>query len=413
MSSSSSKGPRFGPGLLVAAAFIGPGTVVTASRAGAEHGCELLWAILLSVFGAIVLQLLAARLGIVNRMGLGEFIRRRLADSVWLRVAIVLVISAIGIGNATYQSGNLTGAATGLSSLLGGTVTTWVVVLTVVTTTLLSIGDFKWLQASLIGLVCLLSVAFLLTVGVSLPSVSDVLSGLRPHVDADNWVLVVALIGTTIVPYNLFLHSSSAAKNWETMELKSALRQARWDTILSIALGGLVTAAILVTASTAFFEQQQKMGDVSQIAQQLQPVLGRFSGIAFALGLFAAGLTSSITAPLATSFAVAGVMGWKPDASSLRFKGVAFAVVGIGALLATVNGGAPGETILFAQLANGLLLPAIAFLLLWAASRKPDSVGEVEGSAVHSASRVELVLGLGVCVAVTLLGMWKVIKVFL
>ena len=98
---------RIGPGVLVTAAFIGPGTVITASRAGAEHGHGLLWTVVLAVIGAIVLQSLAAKIGIEQRQGLGESIRAALTGSVWLSPAICLVIFAIGVGNAAYQTGNL------------------------------------------------------------------------------------------------------------------------------------------------------------------------------------------------------------------------------------------------------------------------------------------------------------------
>ena len=89
----------FGPGLLVTAAFIGPGTVVTASKAGAQYGCQLLWTIVFASIGTIALQSLAARLGIITGNGLGESISITLSNYRFLRPAIALVIAAIGVGN--------------------------------------------------------------------------------------------------------------------------------------------------------------------------------------------------------------------------------------------------------------------------------------------------------------------------
>ncbi len=110
---------RFGPGLLVMAAFIGPGTVTTASKAGAEYGFALLWALLFSVVATIVLQEMAARLGLVTRAGLADALRSSF-DNAWFgRLAVLLVIAAIGFGNAAYEAGNIAGAALALTREVG------------------------------------------------------------------------------------------------------------------------------------------------------------------------------------------------------------------------------------------------------------------------------------------------------
>ncbi len=305
---------RFGPGMLVAAAFIGPGTVITASRAGAEAGCNLLWAVSFATLGAIVLQLLAARIGIVARQGLGEQLRAWIGKSIWFQPVAGLVICALGIGNAAYQTGNLSGAAAGLSGVVGGKDEVWIITLALGTMMILSIGHYRTLQRVLIGLVVLLSMCFLTTAALSLPPIGTILSGLfLPQLSGLNATLVIGLIGTTIVPYNLFLHASSASENWSETETGTALRQSAIDTSLSIGLGGLVTAAILVTANQAFFVGGLELDRLGDVAEQLRPVLGDISGLAFAVGLFAAGLTSAITAPLATAYALCGILGWAAD----------------------------------------------------------------------------------------------------
>ncbi len=391
---------RFGPGLLVAAAFIGPGTVVTASKAGAQTGCELLWTILFASFGAIVLQSFAARLGIISGTGLGEYLRKWLANSLYFPWVAALVIAAIGLGNAAYQTGNLSGAAMGLASITGGPLHWWVFGMAAVSIAILSIGEFQWLQRVLIGLVCVLSLSFLTTALFSLPKIAPLASGLLvPRVSKDSLQLVVALIGTTIVPYNLFLHASSAAKNWKGMDTEQALKQSRWDTVTAIALGGLVTASIVMTASTAFFDKGIQLGSINEISHQLTPVLGPASGILFGIGLFSAGLTSSITAPLATSYAICGILGWTQKEQRWRFIAIAYAIVCIGAALAVFSGKAPSETIVFAQVANGLLLPIIAAILLWTAARQWGP---------SSPKRWELALGWGIVVFVAMLGTWKI-----
>ena len=110
---------NLGPGLLVTAAFIGPGTVTTASVAGASTGYAILWAIVFSIVATIVLQEMSARLGVVSREGLGEALRTTFNNPAIKLAAIVLVVAAIGFGNAAFETGNITGAALGLETLSG------------------------------------------------------------------------------------------------------------------------------------------------------------------------------------------------------------------------------------------------------------------------------------------------------
>ena len=153
---------RLGPGIMVTAAFIGPGTVITASKAGTQFGNGLLWAVALAVVGAIVLQGLVARLGILTKSGLSEAIRETLHEPATRRLLIGLVIAAIGLGNAAYQTGNLMGAASGMVSIFGGTISVWVLVLAAVTLVIILAGSDKLVQRLLIGLVVLLSLTFVL-----------------------------------------------------------------------------------------------------------------------------------------------------------------------------------------------------------------------------------------------------------
>ena len=110
---------RFGPGFLVAAAFMGPGTLTTASVAGAGFGTALLWAILFSIVATIVLQEMSARLGLVTRSGLGEVLRSTFSNRLLRLVTILLVVTAIAFGNAAFEMGNILGAAIGLQAWTG------------------------------------------------------------------------------------------------------------------------------------------------------------------------------------------------------------------------------------------------------------------------------------------------------
>lgn len=371
---------KAGPGMLVAAAFIGPGTVTVASRAGAEFGTGLAWVVLFAVFAAIVFQEMAARLGIATGKDLAQTLRGNGRPQWYRWPAVALALAAVLVGNIAYQGGNLAGAAIGLEGLTGMAPALLGSFIAVVAATLLWFGRLKLIQRVMMALVAIMSAVFCLAVAFAQPDWGGLFSGVfRPAIPAGGMLSVVGLLGTTVVPYNLFLHSRSAAENWNRQEgndssesLQTALTQARWDTGLSIGLGGLITLAVLLTASTAFFANEITIQKLQDVAIQLEPVLGKASQFAFCAGLFAAGLTSAITAPLAAGIVAAGCFGWPSNLRDWRTRTVMMLVIGVGLIVVVFLGAkSPSELILVAQAANGLILPVIAlFLVLVMNSRR-------------------------------------------
>jgi manganese transport protein len=349
---------ELGPGALVAAAFLGPGTVTTATLAGSRHGVTLLWALLFSVAATLVLQEMAARLGLVTGRGLGEAVRARFDSAAARWTAAALVIGAVVVGNAAYQTGNLLGGALGLQALAGGPVEGWSAGLAAVAAGLLWTGSYRVVERVLLGLVALMSLVFLATAAVLAPALPELLRGLAvPELPAGGGLVALGLVGTTVVPYNLFLHASAVGEKWSGPD---DLGSARVDSAVSIAVGGAASMAVVVTAAAA---GAGEVGDAADMAVQLEPLLGTWARGFFAAGLLAAGVTSAVTAPLAAAYAAAGVLGWERDLRAPRFRAVWGTVLGIGAGFAAA-GASPVPVILFAQAANGVLLPAVAVFLL-------------------------------------------------
>ncbi|GAB3310371.1 NRAMP family divalent metal transporter [Haliea atlantica] len=355
---------RFGPGLLVTAAFIGPGTITTASSAGAHYGFALLWALLFSVLATFVLQEMSARLGLVTRRGLAEAMRAHFSNPVFGRLAILLVVIAVGLGNAAYESGNIAGAAMALTAVGAGHPAAWSILIGLIAGGLLASGRYQALERTLVVLVLLMAAVFTLTAVLVAPPLGAMLEGvLRPEIPPGATLVVVALIGTTVVPYNLFLHASAVTRKWpESLPVGQALRESRLDSALSIGIGGVVTLAVMSTAAATFFGSGEAFA-AGTLARQLEPLLGPAAPWVFACGLFAAGLTSAITAPLAAAWAVCGALGWRTSLDAPGFRLVWLLVLLTGTLLAA-TGTRPVQAILFAQAANGLLLPVVALFLL-------------------------------------------------
>lgn len=383
-------------GYIIAAAFIGPGTVTTASLAGANFGFHLVWALLFSVFATIVLQDMAARLGVASGQGLASAMKE-MAYKPWLKNAfILLIVSAIGIGNAAYESGNLTGAAIGLDAFIDIGIDAWAAVLGALAIALLYSGSYKWIETVLVYLVFIMAGVFFITLLVAKPDLAAMFNQLlSPQLNTDTITTVLALIGTTIVPYNLFLHASLVAKSSKGQDKTAAVKACRAQSAKAISMGGLITLVVMATAMMAFFNQAATM-DASNMGAQLKPVLGDKAQWFFALGLFAAGLTSAITAPLAAAYAVTGALGLSDDMHSKPFKAVWLVIIIIGVSVAAL-GFKPLPAILFAQATNALLLPIIAIFLL-IVMNKSNALGEFRNtwkSNIAGGVVVTTVVGLG------------------
>ena len=398
---------NIGPGPLVAAAFIGPGTVTVCTLAGVNFGYALLWAMVLSILATIVLQEMAARLGIVSQKGLSEIIRAEIKNPALRGFAIVLILSAIVIGNAAYEAGNISGGALGMQTLFGnpiielGSLKLNIMSLTIglVAFVLLYIGNYKVLEKALVFLVILMSIAFLTTAIITKPNIIEIAKSIFvPKFPEGSILTIIALIGTTVVPYNLFLHASLAKTKWKE---KSDLGFARKDTILAVVLGGIVSMCIIISASSI---TDQEISNVSDLAKGLEPLFGIYAKYFLAIGLFAAGITSAITAPLAAAYVASGCLGWSANLKSTRFRAVWMFILGLGVVFSTV-GFKSIEIIKFAQVANGLLLPIIAGFLLWVMNKS-----SVLGA--YKNSKLQNVLGFAILVVTIFLGVKGILSVF-
>ncbi|ELY83052.1 Nramp family divalent metal transporter [Natrinema altunense] len=367
-----------GPGALVAAAFIGPGTVTTASVIGAEYAYLLVWTIAFSILATIVLQEMSARLGLITQEGLGEAFRDEFDNPVPQAITVTLVVSAIGIGTAAFQTGNIVGGAAGLSTITGISENVWGPVIGLVAAGLLWTGNYKLIERVFVGLVGIMGTAFLLNALMVRPDLGSLTGGLVPTVPEGSAYLIAGLVGTTVVGYNLFLHASTVQERWDGPE---DLAECRADTIGMIVVGGIITTAIVVTAA-AVFPAGTEIDNVGEMADQLEPVFGGYALTFFAIGLFAAGFTSAMSAPLAGAYATAGALGWERDLTSTRFRAIWMTILGVGIVFSALDYN-PVQVIVFAQVANGLLLPILAVFLIYAMNNR-DLLGEYTNTTLQN-----------------------------
>lgn len=397
---------NIGPGPLVAAAFIGPGTVTVCTLAGVKFGYSLLWAMGLSILATVVLQEMAARVGVVTQKGLAEIIRQEINTPVFKVITVILVLSAIVIGNAAYEAGNISGGVLGLETLIGdfsleiGTtqIKLLPLVIGILAFILLYLGNYKMLERALIGMVILMSLAFLITAVMTKPSFNNLLTGLFKFQSPEESLLtIIGLLGTTVVPYNLFLHAALVKEKWHK---SSDLALARKDTLIAIVLGGLVSMCIIVCAAAI---QGNEITSAADLAKAVEPLFGSFAKYFIAIGLFAAGITSAITAPLAAAYVATGCLNWSSNMKSFKFRLVWLIVLSLGVIFASL-GFKSIEVIQFAQIANGLLLPVIAGLLIWIVN-KQAILGDYKNNWKQN------LMALIIFAVVTFLGLRTVLKV--
>jgi len=351
---------------VIAAAFIGPGTVTTAARAGSDFGFALAWALLFSTVACVVLQEASGRITVLTGKELGEAVRMRFSTSRWARWVPAILAAGVVLGCAAYEAGNLLGGVAGLRLVVDVSPASATMACGVVAAALLITGNTRWIARSLGALVALMGVAFLVTAVRLGPDLGALLSGLLvPRFPSGSMILILGLVGTTVVPYNLFLGSALARGH--------GLGEMRWGLALAIGGGGLISLGVLVVGSA--------LGgglEYERLAGVLSERLGGGAQWSLAVGLFGAGLTSAVTAPLAGAITARTLLGdgeserWTEK--SWRFRGVWIGVLTVGVVLGA-TGVKPIPVIILAQAFNGLVLPLIA-VFLWMTMNDRDLLGE-------------------------------------
>ncbi|CAD2070761.1 manganese transporter [Jeotgalicoccus coquinae] len=387
-----------GPGMVITASFIGPGTVTTMTRAGAGFGYSLLWAVLFSIIATIVLQEMIIRLALVTRRGLGEAIYDLFNNTLGKFLVVWISMLAVAIGCAAYMSGDLLGTSLGLGYLLGIPTNILAPIVGVIILTIGILGSYKVVEKIMLGLMVIMGVTFITTMFLVKPDWSEVFGGaVIPSIPDGSIIMVIALIGTTVVPYNFFLHATAVHERFDGLR---DLALARWDTIISITIGGIISAAILISAGALIYGQE--VDNVVALAGPLVPILGDvWAPIFISIGLFAAGFSSALASPMGAAATVSSFFKWEGGMKNTKFKMIFGLVILIGVITSAI-GFEPLEVILLAQALNGVILPLIA-ILIYIIVNKKGLMGK------HKNGPILNIVGFLVVAVVSFLGIYSMI----
>jgi Mn2+/Fe2+ NRAMP family transporter len=328
---------------VISAAFIGPGTITAAAKAGANYGYSLIWCLLFSIVSTAILQETSSRIAILSNKTPGEMISIYL-NGRYSTIVKIIIGFTIGFGCTAYQSGNIIGAVSGFELISGESSNFNLITFTSLIILLLLIGSQRKLTFFLGAVVAIMGFSFVWMVFQMDFNLKQIfLSGLIPTLPKDSELLASSLIGTTIVPYNIFLgyHLASGQK----------VKQMRLGLIPAILIGGFISLCILLLG-TGLTEEFSFLN----FANSLSQTLGNFSVIFLGSGLFLAGLSSALTSPLAAQMTLNGLF------KDRKFNWILFVVVFLGGFFGFI-GGSPVYVIIVAQAINGLILPVVVIFL--------------------------------------------------
>lgn len=370
------KKAKFGPGFLVAAAFIGPGTVTSATLAGSGYGFSLIWVVVVATFAAIVLQEMVGRFSLSTKIDVATALVKMTQKKILRVIFQILAFLAIVIGCAAYEAGNIVGGSLGLNILTGTEIYVWILMISVLAIFLLLRRNYKLIEKILIFLVVVMGLSFFISGIIVKPDLGEIIQGFVPQIPKHSLLLILALLGTTVVPYNFFLHSATILKKWKEAADIPVMRK---DTFFSIGMGGIITISIVVTASVAYFSKDMFISSPVDLTVQLTPLYGDLAKFFFGIGFFAAGLSSAITAPYAAAWTAAGLFGWKEKEWKFSFIFILVIVFGAGVGITSIK---PLQLIILAQVTNALLLPVISIFIFYLLNK--DEVGRYRNTVFQN-----------------------------
>ena len=301
----------FGPAYLVSVGYMDPGNWATDLAGGSQFGYTLIWVLLMSNLMALLLQSLSARLGIVRRRDLAQANRETYPKKVNIALYVLAEIAIVATDLA-----EVLGMAIGLQ-LLTGIPLIWGVAITVLDTFLLlflqRLGVRK-MEAFIIGLVFIIGMSFLIEIILAKPDLGEVVKGFVPSIPNDTALYIaIGIIGATVMPHNLYLHSAlvqSRKIKRDAKGIRRALRLNFLDSAIALNLAFFVNAAILVLAATVFFNTgRTDVADIKDAHHLLDELLGtKLAPTLFAIALIASGQSSTITGTLAGQIVMEGYL---------------------------------------------------------------------------------------------------------
>jgi manganese transport protein len=298
-----------GPAYLVSVGYMDPGNWAAGLGAGSQFGYQLLWVMVLSNLMAILLQTLSARLGIVTGRDLAQACREAYPRPIGIGLWIVCEIAI-----AACDLAEVLGAAIGLKLLFGIPLVAGVLLTALDTFLVLWLTRYgiRLVEAIIIVIIFIVTGCFLVELGFAGPSIADMASGLIPRLNGASLYLAISILGATVMPHNLYLHSAlvqTRKVGRSVEEQRQACKFNLIDSVIALNVALIVNAAILVLAAAVFFKSGTLVTEIEQAHELLTPLLGTtLASALFAIALLASGQSSTLTGTYAGQIVMEGFL---------------------------------------------------------------------------------------------------------
>jgi manganese transport protein len=359
--------PFLGPAFIASIAYVDPGNFATNIQGGAQFGYELLWVILGSNLMAMLLQALSAKLGIATGRNLAEHCRERFPRPVVWGMWVLMELVAMATDLAEFL-----GAAVALNLLFG--LPLWIagLITAVITFVILSLEryGFRPLEAVITGFLAIIAISYVVELFLGRPEWGPIVhSTFVPHfTNTESVLLATGILGATVMPHAIFLHSALTQGRVVVKKPEQQKRLFRFeiiDVVIAMLIASSVNAAMLITASAAFFKTGNTVGSLEQAYQTLQPLLGPAAGIVFGVALLASGLSSSSVGTMAGQVIMQGFLNYHIPPWVRRVVTI------VPALLVIFIGLDPTRTLVISQVVLSFGLPfAIIPLVMFTSNEK-------------------------------------------
>lgn len=372
-----------GPAVTASIAYMDPGNFATNIQAGARYGYGLLWVVLLANLTAMLFQALSAKLGIVTGKNLAEHCRDATTRPVRLALWGISEVAAMATDLAEFLGG-----AIGLSLLTGMPLMAGMGITAVVTYAILLLENegFRPLEIAIGAMVGTIGLCYAVELLVAPVAWGEAAKGLvTPRIpDAQALTIAVGIIGATVMPHALFLHSglTQGRGNPHTeADRRLLVRYSNREVVVALLLAGLVNMAMVIMAAAAFHVGHSEVAEIGEAYRTLTPLLGPAAGAAFLVSLLASGISSSVVGTLAGQLVMQGFTGWRIPLLARRLVTMlpAFAVVAIGV--------DPTQALVLSQVVLSLALP-VPMVALVVFTRRRSVMGPFANGPLTQAAAV-------------------------
>ena len=351
-----------GPGFLITVGFIDPGNWATNIEAGSRFGYELLWVVTLGTVMLILIQNMAARLGIATGKSLAvnicEYFPKHVAAFLGLSVVLACIATDVA---------ELLGGGIGFTLLFGFPLWIGVLLTLLIEVFLLISQRYHKIEKIIVGFLGIITLCYLFELFIVNPDWSVIATKLAvPAIGQNSIYVALAILGALVMPHNIFLHSNVIhSRRWGVSEeeKRDLLRYEKIDTLFAMTLGWIVNSAMIIVAASVFFRNHIPVTTIEQASVTLKPLAGQFAGILFAIALVFSGISSSITVSMAEANIITGFLGKPEDPRTMLYRS-ALLVTAIPAVLIILFSVDTFRVLILSQVILSIQLPFTLIPLL-------------------------------------------------